>query len=170
MMQENAFLKSLSGKTLGVYFNAYRSKAYDGGGEENQEGVLLHHLGPQVADVVDSLLVLGVSLGCQLSDGVVSVRDFPVNSLTERLVLGVPGGGLGVGSGVESSDISLAGVVLRLGKVLQVGDVSLAGVVLPLSEVLQVLDLLLARIILRLGPAIQALDLCDPGLVVLLSP
>merc|ERR1712073_105995 len=35
MMQENAFLKSLSGKTLGVYFNAYRSKAYDGGGEEN---------------------------------------------------------------------------------------------------------------------------------------
>merc|ERR1719158_2258221 len=35
MMQENAYLKSLSGKTLGVYFNAYRSKAYDGGGEEN---------------------------------------------------------------------------------------------------------------------------------------
>merc|ERR1712042_309322 len=35
MMQENAFLRSLSGKTLGVYFNAYRSKAYDGGGEEN---------------------------------------------------------------------------------------------------------------------------------------
>merc|ERR1712013_263115 len=34
-MQENAFLKSLSGKTLGVYFNAYRTKAYDGGGEEN---------------------------------------------------------------------------------------------------------------------------------------
>merc|ERR1712119_224984 len=35
MMQENAFLKSLSGKTHGVYFNAYRTKAYDGGGEEN---------------------------------------------------------------------------------------------------------------------------------------
>merc|ERR1712168_1275691 len=35
MMQENAFLKSLSGKTLGVYLNAYRTKAYDGGGEEN---------------------------------------------------------------------------------------------------------------------------------------
>ena len=52
-MQENAYLRSLSGKTLGVYFNAYRSKvnilsldifavskkyfsqAYDGGGEEN---------------------------------------------------------------------------------------------------------------------------------------
>merc|ERR1719317_449149 len=28
-------LMSLSGKTLGVYFNAYRTKAYDGGGEEN---------------------------------------------------------------------------------------------------------------------------------------
>merc|ERR1712158_320134 len=35
MMQENAFLKSLNGKTLGVSFNAYRTKAYDGGGEEN---------------------------------------------------------------------------------------------------------------------------------------
>merc|ERR1712098_135345 len=35
MMQENAFLRSLSGKTLGVYFNAYRTEAYDGGGEEN---------------------------------------------------------------------------------------------------------------------------------------
>merc|ERR1712106_908814 len=35
MMQENRFLKSLSEKTLGVYFNAYRTKAYDGGGEEN---------------------------------------------------------------------------------------------------------------------------------------
>merc|ERR1719309_1925655 len=35
MLQENAFLKSLNGKTLGVYFNAYRTKAYNGGGEEN---------------------------------------------------------------------------------------------------------------------------------------
>merc|ERR1712183_655887 len=35
MMQENAFLKSLNGKTLGVYFNAHRTTAYDGGGEEN---------------------------------------------------------------------------------------------------------------------------------------
>merc|ERR1711890_114314 len=35
MMNENAFLRALSGKSLGVYFNAYRTKAYDGGGEEN---------------------------------------------------------------------------------------------------------------------------------------
>merc|ERR1711922_108049 len=35
MMQENAYLRSLSGKTLGVFFDAYRTKAYDGGGEEN---------------------------------------------------------------------------------------------------------------------------------------
>merc|ERR1719495_2116699 len=35
MTEENAYLKSLAGKTLGVYFNAYRTKAYDGGGEEN---------------------------------------------------------------------------------------------------------------------------------------
>jgi len=35
MMKENQFLRSLSSKSLGVYFNAYRTKAYDGGGEEN---------------------------------------------------------------------------------------------------------------------------------------
>merc|ERR1712127_66964 len=35
MARENAFLKTLNGKTLGVNFNAYRTKAYDGGGEEN---------------------------------------------------------------------------------------------------------------------------------------
>merc|ERR1711970_1637146 len=33
--RENAFLKSLNGKTLGISFNAYRTKAYDSGGEEN---------------------------------------------------------------------------------------------------------------------------------------
>jgi len=33
--RENEFLKTLNGKTLGVSFNAYRTKAYDGGGEEN---------------------------------------------------------------------------------------------------------------------------------------
>merc|ERR1712088_360096 len=33
--RENAFPKSLNGKTLGISFNAYRTKAYDGGGEEN---------------------------------------------------------------------------------------------------------------------------------------
>jgi len=35
MVQENQYLKSLSTKTLGCYFDAYRTKAYDGGGEEN---------------------------------------------------------------------------------------------------------------------------------------
>ena len=35
MMKENEFLRSLANKSLGVYFDAYRSKAYDGGGEEN---------------------------------------------------------------------------------------------------------------------------------------
>merc|ERR1712102_17148 len=39
MMQENAYLKSLSGKTLGVYFNAYRSKAYVGGGLDIDTGI-----------------------------------------------------------------------------------------------------------------------------------
>jgi len=35
MEKENQFLRSLNTKSLGVYFNAYRTKAYDGGGEEN---------------------------------------------------------------------------------------------------------------------------------------
>merc|ERR1711962_1917403 len=35
MEKENAFLRALRGKSLGVYFSAYRTKAYDGGGEEN---------------------------------------------------------------------------------------------------------------------------------------
>jgi len=35
MMKENQFLRSLNNKNLGVFFDAYRSKAYDGGGEEN---------------------------------------------------------------------------------------------------------------------------------------
>ncbi len=35
MMKENQFLKTMAGKTNSVYFDAYRTKAYDGGGEEN---------------------------------------------------------------------------------------------------------------------------------------
>merc|ERR1712076_332940 len=35
LMKENAFLKSLASKPMSVYFDAYRTKAYDGGGEEN---------------------------------------------------------------------------------------------------------------------------------------
>ena len=34
-MKENAFLKNLAGKSNSIYFDAYRNKAYDGGGEEN---------------------------------------------------------------------------------------------------------------------------------------
>jgi hypothetical protein len=35
MMKENNFLRSLASKPMSVYFDAYRTKAYDGGGEEN---------------------------------------------------------------------------------------------------------------------------------------
>merc|ERR1711997_148790 len=35
LMRENLYLKALAGKPLSVYFDAYRTKAYDGGGEEN---------------------------------------------------------------------------------------------------------------------------------------
>merc|ERR1712241_687070 len=35
LMRENLYLKSLAGKPLSVYFDAYRTKAYVGGGEEN---------------------------------------------------------------------------------------------------------------------------------------
>merc|ERR1712076_356964 len=35
LMMENAFLKMLASKPMSVCFDAYRTKAYDGGGEEN---------------------------------------------------------------------------------------------------------------------------------------
>ncbi len=35
LMRENQFLKNLASKSNSVYFDAYRNKAYDGGGEEN---------------------------------------------------------------------------------------------------------------------------------------
>jgi len=35
LMRENLYLKTLATKPLSVYFDAYRTKAYDGGGEEN---------------------------------------------------------------------------------------------------------------------------------------
>ncbi len=35
MMKENQFLRAMAGKTNSVYFDAFRTKAYDGGGEEN---------------------------------------------------------------------------------------------------------------------------------------
>ena len=35
LMKENAFLKMLASKPMSVCFDAYRTKAYDGGGEEN---------------------------------------------------------------------------------------------------------------------------------------
>merc|ERR1712156_144482 len=35
MMKENMFLNAINHKTMSVYFDAFRSKAYDGGGEEN---------------------------------------------------------------------------------------------------------------------------------------
>merc|ERR1712212_771821 len=35
MMKENMFLNAINHKTMSVHFDAFRSKAYDGGGEEN---------------------------------------------------------------------------------------------------------------------------------------
>ena len=35
LMKENQFLKNLANKSNSVYFDAFRTKAYDGGGEEN---------------------------------------------------------------------------------------------------------------------------------------
>merc|ERR1711997_589881 len=35
LMRENLYLKAVAAKPLSVYFDAYRTKAYDGGGEEN---------------------------------------------------------------------------------------------------------------------------------------
>jgi len=35
MMKENMYLNAINNRTMSVYFDAYRNKAYDGGGEEN---------------------------------------------------------------------------------------------------------------------------------------
>ena len=35
LMRENQFLRNLANKSNSIYFDAYRTKAYDGGGEEN---------------------------------------------------------------------------------------------------------------------------------------
>merc|ERR1739838_701282 len=35
LMRENLYLKAVASKPLSIYFDAYRTKAYDGGGEEN---------------------------------------------------------------------------------------------------------------------------------------
>ena len=43
LLKENAFLKSLASKPMSVYFDAYRTKAYDGGGEENLT-FQVHHI------------------------------------------------------------------------------------------------------------------------------
>merc|ERR1712147_497116 len=134
-------------------------------GQGPQVGVLLHHLCLQVADVVDPLLVLAVSPGSQLGDGVLPVPDLGVDSVAERLVLGVPGGSLSIGACVQSGNVSLARVIFALGEVFKVGNVGLASVILFLSKVLQVGDLLLARIVLGLCPAIECLDLLLPGAV-----
>merc|ERR1712088_897388 len=62
--RENAFLKSLNGKTLGISFNAYRTKAYDGGGtymfqfhiatHDNKKALLpIRKNGEEVASIFD---------------------------------------------------------------------------------------------------------------------
>merc|ERR1719412_825239 len=87
-----------------------------------------------------------------------------------RLVLGVTGGGLGVSSGVQGGNVSLAGVILALGKVLEVCDLFLAGIVLPLGPAVQGLDLLLPGVVLRVELAVQLGNVRDAVLVVLLLP
>merc|ERR1712172_140144 len=96
-----------------------------------------------------------------------SVPDLGVDSVAERLVLGVPGGSLSIGACVKRGNVSLARVILALGEVLKVGNVSLASVILSLSKVLKVGDLLLAAV-LRVQLAIQLGNVCDSVLVILL--
>ena len=48
LMRENLYLKSLAAKPLSVYFDAYRTKAYDGGGEENLTFNVSFTLGPPI--------------------------------------------------------------------------------------------------------------------------
>lgn len=52
MNKENQFLNTVNSKTMSVYFDAYRTKAYDGGGEENLtfNGVYCNVGGGLIAD------------------------------------------------------------------------------------------------------------------------
>ena len=45
LMRENQFLRNLANKSNSVYFDAYRTKAYDGGGEENLTFQVGHLIG-----------------------------------------------------------------------------------------------------------------------------
>merc|ERR1719300_1830268 len=45
LMKENAFLKSMASKPMSVYFDAYRTKAYNGGGMDHETGIFTCPLG-----------------------------------------------------------------------------------------------------------------------------
>ena len=98
-----------------------------------------------------------------LVDGILAVRDLPVNTFTECFVLQVPFRVLLVDPGVDGGDVRFPGIVLRVGKVLQVGDLLLASVVLRLGEVVQGGDLALSGVVFRLGPLVQGSNLRLPG-------
>merc|ERR1712098_198565 len=85
MMQENAFLRSLSGKTLGVYFNAYRSKAYDGGGEENASIFDQNHKDNHKNSMAGQNIILDVKRGDEIVVYAYTgtwLADFPMNHYT----------------------------------------------------------------------------------------
>ena len=71
-------------------------------GQRLEVSVLLHHLGLQVVQVRDALLVLSVSLGIECGDGGLAVGHLLVDPLAQRLVLGVPGSRLGISAGAQS--------------------------------------------------------------------
>ena len=58
LMKENAFLKMLASKPMSVCFDAYRTKAYDGGGEENLT-FQVRKLKIQTAVVVSGIAIIG---------------------------------------------------------------------------------------------------------------
>ena len=57
LMKENAFLKSMASKPMSVYFDAYRTKAYDGGGEENLTFQVSYYQIPSNYDISNVLKV-----------------------------------------------------------------------------------------------------------------
>ena len=57
LMKENAFLKSMASKPMSVYFDAYRTKAYDGGGEENLTFQVSYYQIPSNYDISNDYLL-----------------------------------------------------------------------------------------------------------------
>merc|ERR1719348_746783 len=141
-------------------------------GKSLEISILLQHFGLQVTDVINSVIILAIRPGLEISNGLLSVRNLLVESVTQSLVLSGPGSILRVQSGVKGSNVSLPAIILSPGKVLKVGNASLASLILRLpgrvltfGPVIKSLDFTLSGVVFSVNLAIKLGNICDPGLV-----